>query len=172
MRFLALRDASVFVFCILGTGCGSVAALPEGDAGSGAGDSGSPSAHDAGPSAHDSGSVAPDAGPPIPDAGPSVDDSGVPAVDGSTGSDGSVATFRCGGSSGPLCDTATEYCLLQYSGGPAMLPACKPIPAGCNGTPSCACASPSVPDAGSADTVMCMDDDGEITVSEGCLPCQ
>jgi hypothetical protein len=163
MRFLAMRNASAFVLCIFGAGCGSLAALPERDAGA---EDSSPAAHDAGPSVHDSGSLS-------PDAGPSVDDSGPPAADGSTGSDGTIPTFRCGSSSGPLCDTATEYCLLKYGGGPAMLPACKPIPASCNGTPSCACATPSVPaDAGFADTVMCTDNDGAVTVSEGCLPCQ
>jgi hypothetical protein len=121
MRFLALRNASAFVLCIFGTACGSVAALPESDAGVGAADS-SPAVHDSGSSAHD--------------AGPSVDDSGAPAVDGSTGSDGStMPTFRCGSSSGPLCDTATEYCLLPYGGGPARGPVCKPIPAACKGTP-------------------------------------
>jgi hypothetical protein len=163
MRFLPVRNASAFLLYVLATGCGSVAALPPGDAGS---------AEDSRSRAPDVGSSIPDGGPSAPDAAPSTADSGRAAADGSSGEDATIATFRCGSASGPLCDTATQYCLLEYGGGPARSPECRSIPAACTGTPTCACTTPPTPDAGSADTVMCEDNDGEITVSEGCLPCQ
>ncbi len=152
LRFPMPALALVSVVCAAAMGCGSLATLPPDDAGP----------------AHDSALSAADSGVTFVDAA-SGRDGGTHPVDATTGSDTGVVTFRCGSqSSGPLCDTATEFCLLMYSGGPVMLPQCRPFLPDCDGSPSCACAM--VPDT--PDTVVCTDTDGAVTVSEGCLPCQ